>query len=61
MQLELLFERLRGAIGHRHAQAGQHVAAERDHLRAPVELHDLIELRQVEVDEAGAVGKTIVR
>lgn len=39
---------------------GNRLAAERDHLRASVNPDYLIELRQVEVNEAGAVGEAIV-
>jgi hypothetical protein len=42
-------------------RGGNRLGAERDHLGAAVNVDNLIELRQVEVDKAGAVGETIVR
>lgn len=42
------------------AQLRHGLAAKKDHLAALIDLHNLIKLRQVEIDEARTVGETIV-
>lgn len=46
--------------GNGSAQLGQSLTAKRDHLEAIVKRHNLVELRQIEVDKAGTVGEPVV-
>lgn len=61
MHLEALRVVVAVAVRQVRAELGQRLAAERDHLRAVVRFHNLIELRQIEVNEAGTVGEAVVR
>ena len=43
------------------AQLGQRLATKRNYLSAIIDADNLIKLRQIEINETGAVGETIVR